>query len=178
MQGRFRDQPPGAGEPYGRGLDDTVPMVVSVAELWLLQRCIRHELPAQETWKFPPAGVELNDQIAAALLFCTEQNVGEAALQLSWGDLLAIDFAVPADAKDVNGRPIGRELLLKSFAARAALRRPYPLPDAPAAAEPSGAELQQRLARQPEAPSPPSSPSSTSPRTEPRVPKAKGDDHA
>src|SRR5579871_2500573 len=113
MPNRFQGEPPDAGGSRERGLDETVPLVVSVAELWLLQRCIRHEIQGQETWKFPPAGVELNDQIATALLFCSEQNVGEAALQLSWGDLLAIDFAVPADAKDVNGRPIGRELLLK-----------------------------------------------------------------
>lgn len=165
MQHRFQGEPPGAGDARGRGLDDTVPMVVSVAELWLLQRCIRHEIQGQETWKFPPAGVELNDQIAAALLFCSEQNVGEAALQLSWGDLLAIDFVVPADAKDVNGRPIGRELLLKSFAARAALRRPYPLPDAEEVAEPTRAELQQRLARNTQ-------------NTEQESPTSKGEDHA
>lgn len=145
MQNRFEAEPPDAGDARERGPDDTVPVLVSVAELWLLQRCIRHELQGQEMWKFPPAGVELNDQIAAALLFCTEHEIGEAALRLSWGDLLAIDFAVPADAKDVNGRPIGRELLLKSFAARAALRRPYPFPDAEEVAVPTKTELQQRL---------------------------------
>ncbi|HLZ72340.1 MAG TPA: hypothetical protein VKV26_20750 [Dehalococcoidia bacterium] len=169
MEGRYHDLMPDGDEPYARGSVDTVPMVASVAELWLLQRCIRHELPAQETWKFPPASVELNDQIAAALLFCQEQNVGEAALRLSWGDLLAIDYAVPADAKDVNGRAIGREVLLKSFAARAALRRPYPLPDAADSTEPSSSDVQQRLATHFTAP-----PSTT----EPRVPHTKEEDHA
>ncbi len=165
MPNRFQGEPPDAGGSRERGLDETVPLVVSVAELWLLQRCIRHEIQGQETWKFPPAGVELNDQIAAALLFCSEQNVGEAALQLSWGDLLAIDFAVPADAKDVNGRPVGRELLLKSFAARAALRRPYPLPDAEEVVEPTRTELQQRLMRGAQS-------------AEQESPTSKGEDHA
>ncbi len=164
MPNRFQGEQPGVGGSRDRGPDETVPIVVSVAELWLLQRCIRHEVLGQETWKFPPASVELNDQIAAALLFCSEQNVGEAALQLSWGDLLAIDFAVPADAKDVNGRPIGRELLLKSFAARAALRRPYPLPDAEEVAEPSRTELHQRLMRSVQS-------------AEQESPTSKGDDH-
>jgi|SRR5581483_11428062 len=165
MQNRFQREPADAGGPGGRGPDDTVPMVVNVAELWLLQRCIRHEIQGQETWKFPPAGVELNDQIASALLFCSQQNVAEAALQLSWGDLLAIDFAVPADAKDVNGRPVGRELLLKSYAARAALRRPYPFPDAEEVAEPSRAELHERLTQR-------------TPASEPESPNSKGEDHA
>jgi hypothetical protein len=163
MQGRYHD-PSGGSDAGDHGPNEAAPIVVTVAELWLLQRCIRHEVPAQESWKFPPASVELNDQIAAALLFCTEQNVSEAALRLTWGDLLAIDFAVPADAKDVNGRPIGRELLLKSYAARAALRRPYPLPDAADASEPSKSELQQRLAQRRSG--------------ESQVPKGKGEDHA
>lgn len=127
-------------------MEETTPLIFSIAELWLLQRCIRHELPQQEQWKFPPASLELNDQIATAILFCTEQSVQEAALQLSWGDLLAIDFTVPPDAKDVNGRPIGREALLKSFAARAALRRGYSLPEVTETIEPSKTDLQQRLA--------------------------------
>jgi hypothetical protein len=126
--------------------EETVPVVFTGDELWLLQRCIRHEMPQQETWKFPPAGADLNDQIAAAILLCAEYELGEATLQLSWGDLLAIDYTVPPDAKDVNGRPIGRIILLKSFAARAQLRRAYPLPEVPEAEEQRKTDVEQRLA--------------------------------
>lgn len=127
-------------------MEETFAVTFSSDELWLLQRCIRHELPQQEVWKYPPASVELNDQIAMGILLCAQYAVDDATLQLSWGDLLAIDFTVPADAKDVNGRPIGRNLLLKSYAARAALRRAYPLPEVAQAEEPKKIEIEQRLA--------------------------------
>jgi hypothetical protein len=123
-----------------------VPVVFSNDEIWLLQRCIRHELPQQEMWKFPPAGLELNDQIAAGLLFCAQYGLPEAALRLSWGDLLAIDYTVPPDAKDVNGRPIGRSVLLKSFAARAELRHAYPMPEVAENQVTDKTDVQRRLA--------------------------------
>jgi hypothetical protein len=126
-------------------LEESASVVFTCDELWLLQRCIRHEVPQQETWKFPPASIEFNDQIAAALLLCATYGLGEAALRLSWGDLLAIDYTVPPDAKDVNGRPIGRNLLLKSYAARAQLRRAYPMVEVPESANLDKAELQRRL---------------------------------
>lgn len=127
-------------------MEETVAVTFNSDELWLLQRCIRHELPQQDAWKYPPASVDLNDQIAAGVLLCAQYTVEEATLQLSWGDLLAIDFTVPADAKDVNGRPVGRNLLLKSYAARAELRRAYPLPEVAQAEEPKKSEIEQRLA--------------------------------
>jgi len=112
----------------------------------LLQRCIRHEIPQQEAWRFPPGGLDLNDQIAAALLLCSRYHLAEAALQLSWGDLLALDYTVPADAKDVNGNAIGRGILLKSYAGRADLRRGFPIPEVAGNAEPDKLTVQQRLA--------------------------------
>jgi hypothetical protein len=125
-------------------MSDTVAVVLSVADLWLLQRVIRHEIAGQRGWAFPPASVELNDQIADAILLCETQKQPEAALRLSRGDLLALDYTVPADAKDVAGRPIGREILLKTFAARAELRGRFPDADQPA--EPcTGAEARARL---------------------------------
>jgi hypothetical protein len=127
-------------------MEETVAVTFTNDELWLLQRCIRHEMPQQDVWKYPPASVELNDQIASGILLCAQYNVGDVTLQLSWGDLLAIDFTVPADAKDVNGRPIGRNVLLKSYAARAELRRAYPLPEVALTEEPRKIEIEQRLA--------------------------------
>ena len=129
-------------------MSDTAAATFSVAQLWLLQSRIRHEMQGQETWKYPPASVELNDQIAEALLACHRHNLSEAALVLSWGDCLLIDFVTPGDAKDANGKPIGREILLASYEARDAIRR-----GAPAAtdyAEPcTGAEARAWLSARP-----------------------------
>lgn len=125
-------------------MPDTVAVVFDLAELWLLQRSIRHEIAGQKFWAFPPASVELNDAVAEAIHFCVTENVTEAALRLSRGDLFAIDATVPADAKDVSGKPIGKTILLKSYAARAELRGNVPLAASPA--EPcTGAEARARL---------------------------------
>jgi len=134
-------------EPTGGGMDaEATPVTFTKAELWLLQRFIRHEVPALETWHFPPAAMELNDQIADALLFCEDEQQEDATLQLSWGDCLAIDFCVPNDVKDVNGAPIGRKVLLKTYAARSSLRRGYPYVEVPQpAADPAKADVTARL---------------------------------
>ena len=92
--------------------------VFSVDELWLLQSVIRHETPQMETWRFPPASLELNDQVADALLRCEEHALTEAALLLTRADCLAIDHTVPQGAKSVAGLPVGRTVLMKSFRAR------------------------------------------------------------
>jgi len=97
---------------------DIRPVAFSVDELWLLQSVIRHELAAAWAGSWPPANINLNDQIAEALVMCERFGVDSAILQLSRGDLYAIDYCVPAAAKDANGRPIGRIILLKSFEAR------------------------------------------------------------
>lgn len=100
---------------------DTAPVVFSLDELWLLRSVVRHEMASQETWKFPPASLDLNDRIAEAILFCHEHEVEEAALLLTRGDTLIIDYVVPQDAKSARGIPLGVPILLKTFAARRAL---------------------------------------------------------
>lgn len=129
-------------------MPETAAIVFTVDELWLLQRCIRHEISAQGTWAFPPANLDLNDQIAEALLRCTRLGLADAPLLLSKGDCLAIDYTVPADAKDANGKPLGRTVLLKSYEARDQILR-----GAPVAAEYSepctGAEARAWLAARP-----------------------------
>jgi hypothetical protein len=102
-------------------MEDTVSIVFSLEELWLMQACVRHETAQAEQWKFPPASLPLNDAIAAAILFCEEQKAGEAALLLSRHDCLVLDYNVPSSAKDAYGKPIGKAILLKSFKARSQL---------------------------------------------------------
>ncbi len=99
----------------------TASQVFSLEELWLMQSVIRHEMPQIDQWKFAPANLELNDQIAQALVFCDENGVNEAALVLSRGDCLAIDYCVPQGAKSAAGVPIGKHILMKSFRARRAI---------------------------------------------------------
>lgn len=125
-------------------IEERVSVTFDTSELWLLRGCVRHELVNQDTWKYPPASADLNDQIAEALYHVETLALTDGALRLSWGDLLVLDYTIPQDAKDVNGKPIGRSILVKSFAARAQLRRGYPYPEVQAQ-EPSKSEIQQRL---------------------------------
>ncbi len=96
----------------------TTPVTFTLEELWLLRAFVRHEVAQQESWKFPPASLELNDQVAEAILLCEEHELGEAVLLLTRGDCLVIDAVIPQDAKSVNGTRLGQTILLKTFAAR------------------------------------------------------------
>lgn len=98
--------------------EQTASEVFTCEELWLMQSAIRHEMAQGEQWKFPPASLDLNDQVAEALLLCDENHLVEAAIILSRGDCLVIDYCVPQTAKSASGAPIGKSVLLKSFRAR------------------------------------------------------------
>lgn len=98
---------------------ESVPVVFDLNELWLMRAYVRHEIANIEQWRaFPPVSLDLNDAIAEAILFCVEGNEGEAALLLSRGDCLVLDYLIPQDAKSPDGKLIGKPLLLKTFAAR------------------------------------------------------------
>ncbi len=126
----------------------TASQVFSVEELWLIQSVVRHELPQQDEWRFPPANVDLNDQVAQALVFCDENAVTEAALILSRGDCLTLDYCVPQAAKSAAGILIGKQVLMKSFRARRTIEdQLFPLADEPA--QWNAAEVREHL-RQPE----------------------------
>ena len=60
-----------------------------------------------------PCSLELNDQIADAILLCEDKGQTEAVIELTRHDCIAIDSLVRADMKDASGRLVGRELLLK-----------------------------------------------------------------
>ena len=89
-----------------------------LAELWLLQQHVRHEMQGLREWEAPPASLELNDRIAGAILLLEETGEGEAAFELAFGDCLVIDYVIPASAKDVDGKLIGKRILLKTYEAR------------------------------------------------------------
>ena len=125
----------------------TASQVFSSEELWLLQSVVRHEIPQIDQWKFPPASVDLNDQIAQAIVFCEENQCSEAALILSRGDCLLIDYCVPQGAKSVSGVAIGKQVLMKSFRARRSIEDgDIPVADEPA--QPSTSEVREHLRRQ------------------------------
>ena len=100
---------------------ETVPVLFTLEELWLLQSVVRHEIPQQESWSNPPASLALNDQLAEAILMCVEDEISEVALVLSRSDCLVLDATVPQNAKNAAGSPIGKSILVKSFMARRAL---------------------------------------------------------
>ena len=99
-------------------MPDTTPEVFDLGALWLLQSCIRADVPNLETWRWAPCSIELNDQIADAILLCEDKGQTEAVIELTRHDCIAIDSLVRADMKDASGRLVGKELLLKSYRAR------------------------------------------------------------
>ncbi|SRR5690606_4517020 len=124
----------------------TATVVFTCEELWLLQSVIRHEVPQQEQWRYPPASLELNDQIAEALLLCEEHGLDEAALLLTMEHALVIDYCVPQSAKSPSGLPIGKNILMKSFAVRREIQQGL----SATAEEPgslSASEIRERLRR-------------------------------
>jgi hypothetical protein len=124
-------------------MEDTVSVVFTLDELWLIQACVRHEVAQVEQWHFPPASLSLNDAVASAILLCEEElGVREAAVLLGRHDCLVLDYNVPATAKDANGRPIGKAVLLKSFRARQQLEDGFAL------ASDAGQEMDSRTIRQ------------------------------
>ena len=127
--------------------DTAVSVTFAIAELWLLQRYIRHEFPRQGEWTFPPASLDLNDRIAEAVYVCLRDNRADATLELSRGDCLVIDYCIPNGDKDINGLPIGATVLWKSFAARFQLiGGACPLPDASEpTTQPDKSEIMRRL---------------------------------
>lgn len=119
--------------------------VFSLDELWVLQRYVRHECADREKWKFPPASLELNEQVTDAIRFCAETGADEAAILLSKGDCLLLDMVVPQDAKTTRGVLVGPSILLRTYGIRHALSID---PDTAPAPEPEGygtSEIEERL---------------------------------
>ena len=100
------------------------PIVFSIAELWLLNACARHEIDGQERWKFPPASKELTVEIALAINACVEGKLEEYTLLLSTGDLLVIDYNIRQGHKNMEGAK-GQDILLKVFHALSRLALGY-----------------------------------------------------
>lgn len=95
---------------------DEIPSVnveLSEEELWLVRSAVRHEMAQMDTWKTPPANRELNHEIA--LLIAAG---GPGILSLTESDCRVLDYCVPQDAKDKDGRLIGKNLLMKVCCAR------------------------------------------------------------
>lgn len=106
---------------------DTVTIVFTRGELWLLHSLIRHEIPQRKDWEAPPCSRELNEQIRLALLACEEGNLQEYPLTLTRADLDAIDYCVREDM--VTPRANGKDILLKTFRALFQLQMGLPASD-------------------------------------------------
>jgi len=96
---------------------ETQSITFSVPELWLLHAFVRHEMAQQEQWKLPPADEDLNEQIALAIESCERCNFSEYTLLLTRHQLLVVDYLVRYDYKTPEGAR-GKDILLKTFAAR------------------------------------------------------------
>ena len=108
-----------AAERSSVGLvNDTVSIVFTINELWLLHACVKHEQSPRWDGHWPITSLDLNDQIAEAIILCEDQKAPDAALMLTRGDLLLLDHNVPQEAQDAAGTRIGKSILLKTFRGR------------------------------------------------------------
>lgn len=95
-------------------------VVFTVEELWYLHSVVRHG--QEREWpRYSPSSLELNDQIIAAIVWCEVNKQESAAISLSRGDCLVIDYCAKAGDKAPSGKPIGKDVLRKSMYARATL---------------------------------------------------------
>ena len=99
-------------------MSDHTIVTFTLPELWLLADHIRHEVDEMERWKYPPASLELNDQIAGAIAACEQFHWKEFQLWLSRHDLLVIDYNVRTGAVDAKKEASGKAILLKTYIAR------------------------------------------------------------
>jgi len=104
----------------------------TLSELWLLHQRVREDpIPVSGGL---PCHVRLNDELVAALHACYAYDLREYTLELDYDELLAIDYCIKRDMKEFDGAS-GEAILLKTFAARAALRDPYPTVQEPESRE-------------------------------------------
>ena len=109
-----------------------VGVTFTLDQLWALNDLIRHESSDGRAWAAPPVSLALNEKVADAILVCEESKpfpesqqsptnlptITEYTIELSHGDCLCIDYNVRQGMKSANGLPIGKQILLKAFAAR------------------------------------------------------------
>lgn len=107
---------PGGGEKRYNVDTGRAAVSFTVAELWLLNSFIRHEMQDQDKWLYPPVSKDLNQEIALAITACRDCNLKEFALSLSRGDLLVIDYNIRQDMKTPEGAS-GDLILVKVFEA-------------------------------------------------------------
>ena len=105
-------------------MDLSRPITFTLAELWLLNDLIRHEMADGDRWRYPPVSKELADEIALSILACEDHGFEEHTLTLSEGDLMVIDYNVRRDNKSPEGA-VGKHILLKTFRARSELAYGY-----------------------------------------------------
>ena len=109
-----------------------VGVTFSLDQLWALNDLIRHESSDGRAWAFPSVSLSLNEKVADAILICEESrpfpesqpsatnqpSITEYTIELSHGDCLCIDYNVRQGMKSPGGVLIGKQILLKAFAAR------------------------------------------------------------
>lgn len=105
---------------------DTVPIVFTLAELWILQGFVRHDERALPEDKYPLKSTDLNGTIALAISTCERVSLKEHTLLLSYEEMLLIDAAVPQAVKTEEGGR-GKDILLKICNARSILTMKYTL---------------------------------------------------
>jgi hypothetical protein len=106
---------------------ETAPVTLTLSELWLLHAFIRHEMPQQEQWKLPPTDLDLNEQIAFAIMACEEGGLHSYTLAMTVHQLLCVDYWIRDEHKTVTGAR-GKDILIKTFRARRSLSGELPVP--------------------------------------------------
>lgn len=102
----------------GGGTVSSVPIVVSVYDLWYLHTKMRHEIQGAQEWRNAPASLSLNRKIQDRILWCIDNEEDSTYLEVDLGECLALDFVIEQEDKDEDGLPLGVRLLIEVFRAR------------------------------------------------------------
>ncbi len=104
---------------------DSIPIVFTLEELWMLNDFVRHdEERGEEKVKYPNVSTKLNEGIALAIYSCETYGHKDYTLNLDYAEILVIDNHIRRDMKTKGGAN-GQEILMKVYKARSEFSAGY-----------------------------------------------------
>ncbi len=99
-------------------MPETFPVQFTAQESWFIQQALPHLLKEDRLPGLESLATQVNDGLA----FCYDTSEEEATILLGEDECRLIQAVIRTTMFDVEGQPIGRDILLKSFRASRALR--------------------------------------------------------
>ncbi len=85
----------------------------TAAEILLLNDLIKHEVPQMELWSWPPADIELSDQLLLAVEATAVSKAQDCILTLGRRDVVIINYHVSSTMREADGTAIGLHIICK-----------------------------------------------------------------